>query len=121
MAISHKEVRMKIQLALVTLAVLVNIPFVAVADNLSPDLIPAGSDVSSLRCSSGLVSVGDLSRDVFDSCGEPYRETRILDEPYRVWVYLTGQSDYVYYMAFLHEKLHRIYRVRCWQDNPDCG
>ena len=112
---------MKIKLTLMALAVLVVMPFVVVADYLSPDLIPEGSDVSSLRCSSGLVSLGDLSRDVFDSCGEPYRETRVLDEPYRVWVYQLGQSDYVYYMAFLHERVQRIYRVRCWRENPDGG
>ena len=112
---------MNYRLTLLTLAFLTSILFIIGADYQAPDLISKGSDVSSLRCSSGLVSLGDLSRDVYDSCGEPYRETRILDEPYRVWVYRLGQSDYVYYMAFLHEKLQRIYRVRCWQDNPDCG
>ena len=54
------------------------------------------------------------------TCGEPIRETRILDEPYRIWVYRLGQSDQVYYLAFIHDKLQRIYDVKCFQDNPDC-
>jgi hypothetical protein len=31
-----------------------------------------------------------------------------------------GQSDHVYYLAFMYEKLQRIYDVKCWEDNPDC-
>jgi hypothetical protein len=44
----------------------------------------------------------------------------ILPSDYRVWVYRLGQSNRVYYLAFMHEKLQRIYDVKCWQDNPDC-
>ena len=103
------------------LVVMISIlPCTADADYLSPDMIPSGSDVASIRCSGRLVSLNALTRDVYDICGEPDRETRLLDEPYRVWVYQLGRSDYVYYLAFIHEKLQRIYRVRCWQDNPDC-
>jgi hypothetical protein len=83
--------------------------FILGADYITRDMIPRGSDVSTVRCSGSLVSIGDLSRDVLQKCGEPMRETRILDEPYRVWVYRLGQSDRVYYLAFLYEKLQRIY------------
>jgi hypothetical protein len=87
---------------------------------LTPDMIPEGTDVSSIRCSGRLVSQGDLTRDVYKKCGEPIRETRISDEPYRVWIYRFGQSNYVYYLAFIHERLQRIYSARCTEDNPDC-
>ena len=94
--------------------------FILGADYITRDMIPPGTDVSAVRCSSRVVSIGDLSRDVLQKCGEPIKETRILDEPYRIWVYRLGQSDHVYYLAFMHEKLQRIYDVKCWQDNPDC-
>ena len=94
--------------------------FIVGADYMTRDMIPKGTDVSTIRCSGRLVSIGDLSRDVLKKCGEPIKETRILDEPYRIWVYRLGQSDHVYYLAFMHEKLQRIYDVKCWQDNPDC-
>ena len=94
--------------------------FIVGADYMTRDMIPKGTDVSTIRCSGTLVSIGDLSRDVLQKCGEPIKETRILDEPYRIWVYRLSQSDHVYYLAFMHEKLQRIYDVKCWQDNPDC-
>jgi hypothetical protein len=94
--------------------------FILGADYITRDMIPKGSDVSTIRCNGRLVSIGDLSRDVFKKCGEPIKETRILDEPYHVWVYRLGQSDHVYYLAFMYEKLQRIYDVKCREDNPDC-
>ena len=94
--------------------------FILGADYITRDMIPPGSDVSTVRCSGRLVSIGDLSGDVLKKCGEPIRETRILDEPHRIWVYRLGRSGQVYYLAFIHEKLQRIYDVKCLQDNPDC-
>ncbi len=94
--------------------------FIVGADYMTRDMIPKGTDVSSIRCYGRVVSIGDLSRDVLQKCGEPIRKTRILDEPYRVWVYRLDQSDHVYYLAFLQEKLQRVYHVKCGQDNPDC-
>ena len=82
------------------------------ADYITPDMIPRGTDVSTVRCSGRLVSIGDLYRDVLEKCGEPLRETRISGEPYRVLVYRLGKSDRDYGLAFLYEKLQRIYYVR---------
>lgn len=79
-----------------------------------------GTDYSSYRCSGGLVSKGDLARDVYGKCGDPIRETRIAREPHRVFVYRFGQKRFVYYFAFLHERLQRIYAVNCLQDDPHC-
>ena len=50
-----------------------------------------GTDYSSYRCSGGLVSKGDLVRDVYGKCKDPIRETRIAREPHRVLVYRFGQ------------------------------
>jgi hypothetical protein len=76
--------------------------FIVGADYMTRDMIPKGTDVSTIRCSGRLVSIGDLSRDVLKKCGEPIKETRILDEPYRIWVYRLGQSDRVYYLVSIH-------------------
>ena len=98
------------------------LPFVVMgADYITRDMLQKGSGFSSLRCEGGIISNGDPIRQVLDSCGEPFRETRIYDEPYRILVYRFGQSDYVYYIAFLYEKIHRIYRTRCEQDDPECN
>ena len=79
---------------------------------------------SSLRCSGGIVAVGDLERYVAGKCGEPLRITRpsrygYREDGFRVWVYLFD-NQYVYYLSFINERLQRIQSERCWQDNPDC-
>ena len=113
--------KMKIKILLIAFTLNL-LPFVVMgADNITRDMIPRGSDFSSLRCDGGIISIGDLARQVLDNCGEPFRETRIYDEPYRIWVYRFGQSDHVYYIAFLYEKIHRIYRFRCGRGDPECN
>lgn len=79
-----------------------------------------GTDYSNHRCHGGFVSKGDLVRDIYDKCGDPLRETRISREPHRVLVYRFGQTRFIYYFAFLHERLQRIYAVNCLQDDPHC-
>jgi len=79
-----------------------------------------GTDYSSYRCSGGLVSKGDLVRDVMGKCGEPMRDTRIGREPYRVFVYRFNQTRYVYYFGFINGRLQRIYAVNCLEDDPNC-
>ena len=111
---------MKLKALTKTLALLALALFIVAADYVTPDMIPRGTDVNSIRCSGKLVFKGDFFRNVLEQCNEPLRETRVVGEPYRVLVYRFGQSNYVYYLAFFHEKLQRIYRVRCRGDNPDC-
>jgi hypothetical protein len=84
------------------------------------DYPPTGTDLSNCRCHGGVVSTGDLARDVLAKCGDPLRTTRLLDEPYQVWVYHFGQANHVLYFAFIHQRLQRIYSIRCRSDNPDC-
>ena len=90
------------------------------AGSITLDMIPRGTDFSSVRCDGGTVYVEDLARDVVDKCGEPDKVTRIYDEPYRIWVYRFGQSDYIYILAFMYEKIHRIYRAKCPQGDRGC-
>ena len=80
----------------------------------------AGSDISNLRCDGGIISLGDLMRDVMDKCGEPIRETYIDSEPFKIWIYRFGQSNYLNYIGLIHGKVNRIYNVKCDSNNPDC-
>jgi hypothetical protein len=102
-----------------TLTLLVLALFIVAADNITR-MLPEGTDVSSIKCSDNLVSIGDLSRDVLEKCGEPIKETQFTDQPGRVWVYRLDQTDHVFYLAFADGKLERIYDVDCLQNNPDC-
>ncbi|MDJ0828977.1 MAG: DUF2845 domain-containing protein [Desulfobacterales bacterium] len=80
-------------------------------------------DESTLRCSGGIVAVGDLQRHVEAKCGQPLRISRPSRNVYRdvfhVWVY-QFDTQYIYYLNFNNERLQRIQSERCWQDNPDC-
>jgi hypothetical protein len=96
------------------------LPFITGSDYIWRDNISRGSDRSSYRCYNGLVSRGDLMREVLDKCGEPMEETRIQLEPYLVWIYPTASGEYIVYMGFTHERLNRIYVTRCWDENPHC-
>ena len=102
-----------------TLTLLVLTLFIVAADNVTR-MLPDGTDVSSIKCSDSLVSIGDLSRNVLEKCGEPIKETQFTDQPGRVWVYRLDQADHVLYLAFVVGKLERIYDVDCLQNNPDC-
>ena len=94
--------------------------FLTGADYLYRGQIPSGSDLTNIRCSGRIVRTGDLKRDVRDRCGEPMRETRMANEPHEVWVYRFGQSNFIHYFAFIHQRLQRIYQVSCRGNNPDC-
>ena len=112
---------MKLKVFIMIITFLACSLFVVGADYMTRDMIPEGSDVSTFRCSNRVVSNGDSSRDVLKKCGDPIRETRILDEPYRIWIYRFDQSNFINYLGFLNDKLQRIYTVRCGENNPDCN
>ena len=84
------------------------------------DYPASGTGSTNLRCSGGIVSIGDYSIRVYEKCDEPMRETKISDQPHTIWIYRFGQSKYVHYLAFLHDRLQRIHTVRCTQDVRDC-
>jgi len=79
-----------------------------------------GHDYSSYRCLGGLVSKGDTVSDVVDQCGEPLKETSIDGQPHRIFVYRFDQIRFVYYFAFLGDRLERILAVSCQYDDPNC-
>ena len=78
-----------------------------------------GTEDSKHTCPGGVIVKGDLMRDVYTKCGEPLEETRIASEPYDVLLYRFSQR-YVYYFAFMHERLQRIYAVNCLEKDPYC-
>ena len=79
-----------------------------------------GTDYSSYRCLGGLVSKGDTINHVVDQCGEPLKETSIDGQPHRIFVYRFNQTRFVYYFAFLRDRLERIFAVSCQDDDPNC-
>lgn len=93
--------------------------FILGAENITRRL-PDGIDLSSLMCGGNVISIGDLSQDVLRKCGEPIRRTRFLDQLGDVWVYQLDAVDHVFYLAFVREKLDRIYDVSCFDDDTDC-
>jgi len=84
------------------------------------DYPASGTGSTNLRCSGGIVSIGNYSIRVFEKCGEPMRETKISNKPHTIWIYRFGQSKFVHYLAFLHDRLQRIHSVRCKEDIRDC-
>ena len=77
------------------------------------------ADQSSYRCSGGVVSVGDLDRDVRAKCGDPLEIGRKQDFG-PIWIYHADQANFMYYLAFLNGKLQRIVGAPCTPDDADC-
>jgi len=77
------------------------------------------ADQSSYRCSGGVVSVGDLDRDVRAKCGDPLEIGRKQDFG-PIWIYHADQANFMYYLAFLNGKLQRIVGAPCSPDDADC-
>jgi hypothetical protein len=77
-----------------------------------------GDDFSSVRCSRGLVVIGDYERQIANKCGIPRRET--YDGPAKILVYRFSQSRFLYYFSIVDGRLERIQSGACDGDNPDC-
>jgi hypothetical protein len=77
------------------------------------------NDQSSYRCSGGVVSVGDLDRDVREKCGDPLEIGRRQDFG-PIWIYYQDQANFMYYLAFLNGKLQRIVSAPCSPDDEAC-
>ena len=76
------------------------------------------SDSSRLRCSGGIVAIGDDAYLVQEKCGEPFRT--YMRDGNEIWVYNFGQGRSVYYFQMFRETLRRIQSQRCDIDNRDC-
>ncbi len=114
-----KNKKLKVMLSM--LSVMLIFPFITGSDTIWREDILKGSDRSSYRCPNGLVTRGEPESDVLDKCGEPLQRGRMQLEPYDIWIYRLGTGEYIVYFAFTHNKVARIYHVRCWEDNPHCN
>jgi len=76
------------------------------------------SDSSSIRCSGGIVSIGDDAYVVQEKCGDPFRN--FLKDGNDIWVYYFGLGRSVYYLQFFRYTLRRIQSQRCDIENRDC-
>ena len=95
------------------------VSFVIIADKSYCLDITTMADQSSLRCSGGIIAIGDSERDVQDKCGDPLEIGRKQDFG-PVWIYHFGQDRFMYYLAFLHGKLQRIARAPCNPNEYEC-
>ena len=77
------------------------------------------ADQSSLRCSGGVVAIGDSQRFVQEKCGEPLEIGHRQDFG-PIWIYHWGQGRFMYYLAFLHGNLQRIASAPCNPDEYEC-
>jgi hypothetical protein len=92
---------------------------IAFAEKSHPIDFRSLADQSSYRCSGGVVSVGDIDRDVREKCGDPLEIGRKQDFG-PIWIYYTDQANFMYYLAFLNGKLQRIVGAPCSPDDADC-
>ena len=76
-------------------------------------------DQTNYRCSGGIVSVGDVDRDVREKCGDPLEIGRRQDFG-PIWIYYEDQENFMYYLAFLNGKLQRIVGSPCSPDDAGC-
>lgn len=96
------------------------VPFILGSDYIWREDIVKGVDRSTYRCANGLVSRGDLKREVLEKCGEPYRQALMQLDPNSIWIYRPWNTDRIVYMAFTNERLQRIHSGRCYEGNPHC-
>ena len=77
------------------------------------------SSQSSLRCSGGIVAIGDSDRAVMQKCGDPLDMQSVQDFG-PVWIYQLGQSKFMYYLGFKFGKLQRIASAPCSSNHYEC-
>ena len=82
--------------------------------------IDFSNDHSSVRCTGGSISVGEMARGVREKCGEPAAITPGNSHSYKVWIYRLGESKFMYYLGFLNGQLERIVSRPCVNNDPDC-
>ena len=77
------------------------------------------ADQSTVRCSGGIVAVGDSERIVEEKCGDP-RDVQKLQDVGIIWIYQIGLSKFLYYLAFRNGNLERIVSAPCSVNDPEC-
>ena len=82
--------------------------------------IDFSNDHSSIRCTDGIVQVGDLQKQVLDKCGDPVAIAPGESDAYNIWVYQVGASKFMYYLGFLNSQLEKIVSRPCINNDPNC-
>ena len=100
-------------MALLLIAVLVAGQSVAIEIDFS-------NDHSSIKCTDGIVQVGEPQQVVLVKCGEPVAVTPENSDGYEVWIYQVGASKFMYYLGFLNGHLDRIVSRPCINNDPNC-
>ena len=77
------------------------------------------ADQSTVRCSGGIVAVGDSDRSVEDKCGDP-RDVQKMQDVGIIWIYQIGLSKFLYYFAFRNGNLERIVSAPCSVNDREC-
>ena len=91
-----------------------------VTDQTAAIEIDFSNDHSSIRCTDGIVHVGDKEQGVMDKCGTPVAITAGDSDSYNIWLYQVGASKFMYYLGFLDGKLERIVSRPCINNDPNC-
>lgn len=82
--------------------------------------IDFSNDHSSIRCTDGIVHVGDKEQGVLDKCGNPLAIAPGDSDTYNIWLYQVGASKFMYYLGFLDGQLERIVSRPCINNDPNC-
>jgi hypothetical protein len=82
--------------------------------------IDFSNDHSSIRCTDGIVQVGDQQQQVLDKCGDPVAIAPGDSDAYNIWVYQVGASKFMYYLGFLNNQLEKIVSRPCINNDPNC-
>jgi len=100
-------------IALLFLLFIVNVQTAAIEIDFS-------NDHSSIRCTDGIVKVGDPPQQVLDRCGDPVAIAPGNSDSYNIWVYHVGASKFMYYLGFLNNQLEKIVSRPCINNDPNC-
>ena len=82
--------------------------------------IDFSNDHFSIRCTDGIVQVGDPQQQVLDKCGNPVAIAPGDSDAYHIWVYQVGASKFMYYLGFLNNQLEKIVSRPCINNDPNC-
>ena len=82
--------------------------------------IDFSNDHSSIRCTDGIVQVGDQQQQVLDKCGDPVAISPGDSDAYNVWIYQVGAAKFMYYLGFFNGQLEKIVSEPCINNDPNC-
>ena len=86
------------------LAVFAVLSLVIVTGTAAMDL----DSTSSYQCNEGTVVIGSTEDEVKQKCGEPTKIERMGEESLITWIYNRGDTEFIYYLSFLFDKVYRI-------------